>query len=280
MKSQLQQEMMPLIYGENSVKIIVGQKTQPRNICFGLHWHDRFELIRVTYGEFELFTGDDKVVVGKGEAAIICPYQPHSGIAGKRGCEYDVIMFDVSLFFNGTLASGKYLEPLAAGSVFFSHKSSAAELIETADKIVALHGDKSGNPVMVIGAVYSLIGILYKNCTEALGGDLNGDSRFNDVTEYIGAHFNERISTASLSEIFGYDEAYFCRRFKKAAGISAMKYIQVLRMKKALEILKKEDIGISETACRCGFSDIHYFTRCFKKHFGITPSEFKHQNQS
>ena len=51
-------------------------------------------------------------------------------------------------------------------------------------------------------------------------------------------------------------------------------YIRLCRLKKAAELLAKGDLRINEVASKLGFSTTSYFTSCFLKQFGLTPSEF------
>ena len=59
-----------------------------------------------------------------------------------------------------------------------------------------------------------------------------------------------------------------------------MNYIQILRLESAKEKIKEGILKISEISALCGFSDASYFTRCFKKRYGMTPAEYaKVKNQ-
>jgi len=58
-------------------------------------------------------------------------------------------------------------------------------------------------------------------------------------------------------------------------GITTMNYIRILRLELAQKMLEETPESISNISLKCGFSDTHYFSNCFKKHFGISPSEFR-----
>ena len=55
--------------------------------------------------------------------------------------------------------------------------------------------------------------------------------------------------------------------------MSISEYVRTLRLGKAKELLL-EGLNISESAYRTGFSDPNYFSKCFKKKYGLTPSDF------
>ncbi len=85
----------------------------------------------------------------------------------------------------------------------------------------------------------------------------------------------EDIASAGISEKFGYDQSYFCRLFKSAVGVRPTEYIRVLRLEKARRMLQNKEISISKIALECGFSDVNYFTRCFRKHYEITAGDYR-----
>ena len=98
--------------------------------------------------------------------------------------------------------------------------------------------------MQLLALLYDLTGLLYKHCTiqDVLG--LPAQKQLGQVIDYINDHYTENISSAMLSQIFGHDEAYFCRKFKKHTGLTIMKYIQILRMEKARKLLER--VGLIE----------------------------------
>ena len=53
-----------------------------------------------------------------------------------------------------------------------------------------------------------------------------------------------------------------------------MRYIRILRLERSKPLLRNGD-GVAEVAAACGFADSGYFTRCFKRHYGLTPSDYR-----
>lgn len=268
-------EITPVVYKDHGVKILHNMQAAPYGECFPLHWHDRIELLLIQQGSIEIQFGDERQTVPQGSLAIINTKQPHRGIAGPQGAQYEVLMFEPRAFENSTPASQRYIAPILQNQTAFCHVTAHPEVLQTVCQTLELHQDPDINPLQMIGLTYYLLGLFSRHCQGTTRVTAQEDAQFKPVLEYINDHFTEKISTKTLSHVFGYDEAYFCRRFKRTTGITVMKYIQILRLEHAQQWLKKKDRNISDIAVLCGFSDVYYFTRCFSKHFGIAPNEFR-----
>ena len=274
MKLDYQKELTPVLYGDSAVKLIHLDFIAPRKYGFTMHWHDRMELLLIRSGTLEVNCGNEIKSLGAGEVAIFPPCLPHCGIAGENGVTYDAVMFDVSKFFNSTGASSSFLVPLQAQNISFEHFTDCPEVVGALDKIIELCDKKEPcSDILTVGEIYILIGQLFKSCLSEDGGLITEDGRFKEVLDFINESFCDDISSATLSRKFGYDETYFCRKFKTVTGLSPMIYIRILRLEKAKKLIKS-GCALSSVWCECGFSESGYFSRCFKKHYGITPKEY------
>lgn len=275
MRLDHQKELTPVLYGDSAVKII-HTVIKPEKYCFTMHWHDRIELLLINSGSITINCGGTVREFGSGEVAIFPPCMPHSGIAGSLGANYDVVMFDISKFFNTTGISERFLSPLHSQRISFVNSTKDGDIIASLSEIIRLSemGDAIAD-IMTVGEIYRLIGLLFSRCLSDEGAHLSDNGRFKDVLDFINENFCEDISSFTLSQKFGYDETYFCRRFKKVTGLTPMVYIRILRLEKAKKLLKKGNFSLSEVASSCAFLDVGYFIRCFKKHYGITPGEYK-----
>ena len=91
---------------------------------------------------------------------------------------------------------------------------------------------------------------------------------------YINAHFTESDCLTKAFENSGLSRRRFNDLFKNCFDITPNRYIINLKIDYAKKLLQTEYINISQTAEICGFSDIYYFSRLFKKCMGISPSEY------
>ena len=275
MPLDFQKELTPVLYGDSAVKILNHSPMPAGTLAFATHWHERMELLLIRSGSLLVTLGDRELEAPAGTLVICPPTRPHRGVAGKNGVHYLTIMFDIAAFFNASHASTKYLIPLFQRQTDFLPVTSHPEILRLAESIASeeLEGD-SFSPLLVVGKIYELIGLCYRHCPEKTKSAVEPGGAFTEVIAYAGEHFKEDLSSGELSRFFGYDEAYFCRRFKAITGLPPTLYIRILRLEYARKEIKKEKRTLSEIALECGFSDYSYFSRCFKRHFGLSPSEY------
>ncbi len=106
----------------------------------------------------------------------------------------------------------------------------------------------------------------------------NGDVLMNKVKQYLKCNYMlYDISLDSVSEIVNMAPSYFSSRFKKCFGVNFVDYVAELRMNAAKELLKEPLRSTAEIATMVGYDSANYFTRAFKKHLGMTPTDYRRQ---
>lgn len=96
-----------------------------------------------------------------------------------------------------------------------------------------------------------------------------------EVRKTVLAHMEDSdFNVTRLSEEIGYGSKQLYRKLKQLTGMSPVEYIRDMRMQRAAELLRQGKYTITETMYLVGFSNSGYFSRCFQKAFGMTPSEY------
>ena len=104
---------------------------------------------------------------------------------------------------------------------------------------------------------------------------LSGKSELlNMVDKYIDAHLDHSFSVHEMAKSCGYNQDYLYRVIKKQTGLSAIKYINLMKFEKALFLIQNTEQTLSEIGFSLGFENLQYFSRFFKQHGGIAPSEY------
>ena len=81
---------------------------------------------------------------------------------------------------------------------------------------------------------------------------------------------NEKVL---ISKEVGVSRVQLFRKLKNLAGLSPADFIKDLRMKKAAQLLRTQNVKVAEVAYEVGFQDVEYFSKCFKKAYNINPSK-------
>jgi signal transduction histidine kinase/ligand-binding sensor domain-containing protein/DNA-binding response OmpR family regulator len=78
----------------------------------------------------------------------------------------------------------------------------------------------------------------------------------------------------SLGKELEMDPMAVYRKLKALTGQTAVEFIRTIRLKRAAQLLKQQKLTVAEVTYNVGFNDLQYFRTCFKKQFGVSPSEY------
>ncbi|MFK7692224.1 helix-turn-helix domain-containing protein [Paenibacillus sp. HJGM_3] len=102
-----------------------------------------------------------------------------------------------------------------------------------------------------------------------------------NVLEFINREFRDHnLSVTMISDEFDIHPSYLSRYFKEQVGESLTDYINKLRVNKAIELLKDDEILIKDICDLVGISSISTFIRLFKKYEGVTPSVYRESRKN
>ena len=99
------------------------------------------------------------------------------------------------------------------------------------------------------------------------------------AAQYIASHFNEPITLEQVSNLAGFAPTYFSRKFKDFAGISFSNYLTHIRLLEAASMLRGTSLPVSDISQSCGFSSANYFGDVFRLAYGISPREYRRQEE-
>jgi AraC-like DNA-binding protein len=95
--------------------------------------------------------------------------------------------------------------------------------------------------------------------------------------DYIKEHQTERLSLGQVARAVNMSTFYFCKMFKKAAGINFTDYLSRVRIEKSKNLLLNPNLRVSEIAFEVGFQSLTHFNRVFKKILGQSPTDYRAQ---
>lgn len=95
-----------------------------------------------------------------------------------------------------------------------------------------------------------------------------------EVNQYIVEHLNDPdLSVEQVGEKMAISRSQLYRKIKALSGISVNEYIRSVRLETAKKYITSKQFSINEVVYKVGFSSPSYFSKCYKEHFGVLPSE-------
>lgn len=107
------------------------------------------------------------------------------------------------------------------------------------------------------------------------------ENLIKDAIKYIDDNISDtNLSVDRLSKEIGISRVHFYRKIKSLMNMSPNEFIRSYRIRKAGQLLSQKKVNIDQIRHMVGFNDSDYFRTCFKKEFGMTPSEYNKKNVS
>ena len=128
---------------------------------------------------------------------------------------------------------------------------------------------------------YALADWLLDNLSLKKLSAIQGDKEqiYQLLLQLIQERFTQDISLAQLSQQMNLSTSYLSEIFAQYQGVSFSKYIKNLRNTRACELLRNTQVSIQDVAELSGFNDYFYFCKQFKNEFGVTPKQYRMQEQ-
>ena len=126
--------------------------------------------------------------------------------------------------------------------------------------------------------LYSILARHFENLEMMENKNTTKFKVFQEALEYISKNYTENISLKSVAEKINYCESYVSTLFVAFTGVNFKTYIDTIRIKHAIDLLKKTDNTIAYIASECGFENLKTFNNTFKRITNKTPSKFREKN--
>ena len=233
-----------------------------------LHWHNAIEFIYFLSGGLEISLNGVTYTPNKGDVIVINSSIVHSFVITKAPVDYYVLIASDDYFKNSGLYSDTlYFTP-------FIKDDNVKSLFE---KIVLEYEkkDEFSNPA-ILSLLTSIFVYLRRNYTchadKVFPVEKKKINMVRDAIEFIKNNYFDNFMVEDISNRLHFSKSYLSHTFKDVTGYSLVGYINLVRCQNARALLM-ENKSVSETALACGFSEVSYFTRVFKKTMGVLPSE-------
>lgn len=244
------------------------------------HWHPEYEIIHILEGCFHLTLDNKTFVVNKGDILFLHDGVLHGGI--PENCIYECLVFDMNLLLKENNICTKLTQKIIQHEIVIRQRlpNNMICLKNTIDSLFLVMSEKkTGYEFLAQGYLYQLLGLLLREHLYEVNTNATHISQqhvllFKRVLSYIEDSYTEHIALEDLSRIAGMNPKYFCRFFREMSYRTPIDYLNYYRIECACEQLSTKKSTIIEVAFNCGFNDISYFIKTFRKYKGITPKQY------
>lgn len=230
------------------------------------NWHENIELLFCIKGHGHTIINSNAVATKAGAITVINSGMMHSTIAESDILEYYCLIIDTGFLKNlGLDVENTSLEECIKDDTLNEYFMAI---------ISEYYNKKDFFEATIKGHVISLVSHLFRHYSLGKKPKVSDDI-IKESIRYIGEHFKEDILVSDIAEHVGFSRFYFSRKFAGAVGCSVKEYIQKIRCREAESLLRTKRYTVSEVSTECGFSDVSYFTKTFKKVLGYLPSKVR-----
>lgn len=246
---------------QDEEKVWVGKYLNSHNIS---HWHNDYELVYVNNGTLEVMVDGNTYTLNEKESLLIESKKIHNMHAQIDNTIVSIFIFDQSLLNKG-MSNFQLESPLLTNN--YNLDNIYTTLLNELKEKPSFY---QSNTNLII---QNLLIQIYRN--ESLTSKKQS-KKMNENLLYLIDQINNNYQYFTFDDavkIMNMNSSYFSRFFHNMIGISFAKYLNCVRVEKAVELLQNNrDMSMSDIAEKCGFQTIRNFNRIFKAYTNYTPS--------
>lgn len=252
---------------------IIRQDVIRRDMKDFTHWHENIELLYFIDGEGRVVCNFASYSVKAGDIFVVNSENLHMVESDTIIKYYCIVIDNEFCAFNG----------IAADELKFMHIINNSELINKYKSIIESYNSNQDYreakiKLSVLDLLVHLLNFIDKPAEES-ETESDNDSEPQNLPniklaiKFIKENFSKKITVEDISEASGLSRAYFSRKFKSITGFTLVNYVNLVRCQHACRMLKTGKYKINEVAIECGFDNMSYFTKTYKRLMGVLPSE-------
>lgn len=243
------------------------------------HWHKESELLYILRGEFRLSLNGEECYLKEGELCYIPGGILHGG--EPINCAYECIDFDLGILLQQTQLVRQYLRRIendhtTIQSVFTQKQMG---ILKCASRLfAAARTQQDGWEMLVLAGLFDFFGTVFQqNYYFDSQTKRNRQQKLQQIKaaiEYIELNYQQPITLDDIAQASNLSPKYFCRYFRMIINRTPIDYLNYYRIERACYLLDQQQSTVTDVAFDCGFNDISYFIRCFKRYKGTTPHQY------
>ena len=238
------------------------------------HYHSLCEIYYMASGECTYFINDDSYKISKGDVIFIPEGVVHKTYYDNH--EHKRLLIECSTDYIPENAR----EALSS-AIHIKNDSEITSTVHTV--LLQLESEYKNHEEYNLDAIDCLLKFLFYTLARAKNA-IDHEAKktsIQKIAAFIKQNYNTPISLSDVAAKNFISPEHLSRSFKAEMGRGFSEYLSSIRLSEAQKLLEGEaELSISEIAYKCGFNDSNYFSDKFKKHYGISPIQYKKQQKA
>lgn len=258
------------------------------NTDFPMHSHEFNELFIITKGTARHTINKQENILSPGDVFVIKDPNIRHGFTDPK--QLEIYNFSFSSDFLGEIGEDLLQMPgfqalfaLNARSIVGNNNyirlsiKNRSDIVSIAESILQEFLTKASGHETIIKSCFTAI--IVKLCREyqATSNKTTPQKldQFGKAMAFIEKHYSSPIQLKEIAQVAAVSERHLVRMFNESFHITPKRYINQLRLNKAMYLLNINTLPIKEIAFMCGFNDVNYFSTRFLSFTGKTPSQYR-----
>jgi AraC-like DNA-binding protein len=243
------------------------------------HSHDFIELLIIIKGQVEYQIEDKKQLIKPGNLLLLNPGVHHKKITDETS-NFSLLHIGLTNFKMRGLK--KDYIPTNNDSSFIVVEKNKKDFYKCCEEIInEQQKNMSGFDLILKALIMKLVILLIReiqyeeNTKDNLKFSFESTEKTNivySIINYMNENYMDNISLDKIAKNMYLSSVYISKIFKEETGDSPINYLIKLRLARANNLLK-ENIPIQVVATNVGYKDAYYFSKLFKKYYGVPPSK-------
>lgn len=252
------------------------------------HYHNHFEISFITEGSGKRIVADSIEEFHPGDLVFLGRNIPHVWIADKeiqtptkRTLEMVFLQFSSGLFFPELLLLPEFKNVERALNMSEPGIQIVGQTLnEVSEIMLQLPYLRNFDRIIQFYRLLDIIGRSKTNVQLASNDYLKKkfkpmNQRISAIHEYLMNNYREEIDLKKLCKIVHMAEGSLCRFFKQQMGLTIFEYLNRIKTDFACNLLMDVELSMTEICHDSGFNNLSHFNKQFKKHHGVTPTEYR-----
>jgi AraC-like DNA-binding protein len=254
------------------------------------HFHNECQLVYIISGTGTRIIGDSVESYQEGDLAFVGPNVPHVWYSKTSPNQEEKMAISVALYINPVTVA-ENLKPFIdtqALATFFEQSARGISIVGAKREIIStiLQETIHQKEVPLLASFLKILELLMDSEDAIWLNDASllktysskNQGRVSKLMQFIQENFRTEITLEQAASVADLQLHSFCRFFKQLTHHTFSDFLNEVRIGFACKLLQQSDLPVTQVAYECGYSNISYFNRTFKKIHGITPRDYRQKS--